>query len=290
MSLELCILASGSSGNAALLRSPAGCVLIDAGIGPRTLGRRLDGTGVCLAEISAIVLTHLDHDHFNPSWLRTILNRGIRVYVHAHRAEELVERLSERWPGVDVGEIKAQIHRFNGRAFAPLPDVRFHPISLAHDLEGSHGFVIEGFGARIGYATDLGRVPDHLFGHFRDLDVLALESNYDVQMQLGSGRPWFLKNRIMGGAGHLSNDQALAAIQKILDHSESCGARLPAHIVLLHRSRECNCPDLVRRFFAKDRRIAARLALAHPFERTEWLGASSVRSPRTNEQLTMAWR
>src|SRR5205823_4445181 len=116
----------------------------------------------------------------------------------------------------------------------------------------------------------------------------ALESNYDPQMQLTSARPWFLKQRIMGGAGHLSNDQALSAIQRILDHAQATNTRLPSHIVLLHRSRQCNCPKLVLKLFSKDARIAPRLSLSHQYERTEWLRPRAVKaSPQ--EQLTLQW-
>jgi phosphoribosyl 1,2-cyclic phosphodiesterase len=86
---------------------------------------------------------------------------------------------------------------------------------LAHDDLGSVGFVIEHDGLRLGYATDLGRVPDTLLDHFENLHALAIESNYDRQMQIDSGRPWFSNARIMGGSGHLSNDQALEAVQRL---------------------------------------------------------------------------
>ena len=122
--------------------------------------------------------------------------------------------------------------------------------------------MVDGFGYRIGYATDLGRVPRYFFDRFRDLDCIALESNYDPQMQADSARPRFLKRRITGGHGHLSNLQAFAAIRKLLDRAR----RLPDHIVLLHRSQECNCPDLVRRLFSADQRIASRLTLAQQHE------------------------
>src|SRR5437868_3026095 len=90
MSLELCILASGSSGNATLLRSPAGVMLIDLGIGPRTTAKRLDGTGVRFGDIAAVCLTHLDGDHFNASWIPTLVRRGIRVFCHSHKADEIL--------------------------------------------------------------------------------------------------------------------------------------------------------------------------------------------------------
>ena len=85
MSLEICVLASGSAGNAAILRSPAGVLLIDAGIGPRTLARRLDGTGVRVNDIAALCLTHLDGDHFSARWVSTLHDLNIPIYCHANK-------------------------------------------------------------------------------------------------------------------------------------------------------------------------------------------------------------
>ena len=101
-------------------------------------------------------------------------------------------------------------------------------------------------------------------------------------MQVDSARPPFLKRRIMGGHGHLSNFQALAAIRKLLDRTR----RLPDHIVLLHRSQECNCADLVRQLFSTDQRIASRLTLAQQDERSPWLGRTNRRQ-YVGEQLTL---
>jgi phosphoribosyl 1,2-cyclic phosphodiesterase len=280
MSLELCILASGSSGNAALLRSPAGTMLIDIGIGPRITAKRLAGTGVTLADISAVCLTHLDSDHFNFNWLPTLIRQKIKIFCHTGRVDYLIKSA----PADLASDFAGLINPFETSPFSPLADLHFSPLHLAHDRVGSHGFVIEGFGLRIGYATDLGRVPAHLVDCFSNVHLLALESNYDPQMQENSGRPWFLKQRITGGSGHLSNQQALAAIKQILDRAQ----RLPDHIVLLHRSRQCNCPKLVRKLFCKDVRIAPRLVLAEQFERTHWLRPRNI-MPATGEQLLLAF-
>jgi phosphoribosyl 1,2-cyclic phosphodiesterase len=275
MSLELCILASGSAGNAAILRSPAGVLLIDAGIGPRTLAKRLEGTGVHLDDITALCLTHLDRDHFLPHWGSTIRRLNIPIYCHANKVDGLA---------VCSPELVPLIRPFNVGAFSPIDRLRCDPIPFAHDHLGSHGFVVDGYGYRIGYATDLGHIPRHFYDRFRDLDCIALESNYDPQMQAGSARPEFLKRRITGGKGHLSNLQALAAISKLLDRSR----RLPDHIVLLHRSHECNCPDLIRGLFSTDRRIASRLSLGQQHERSPWLGRMA-REPTIGEQLTLGF-
>lgn len=249
-----------------MVRCPGGLALIDIGIGPRSAAGRMAGTGVLPDQIRAICLTHLDRDHFNPNWLRTIRKQGIALYCHQSCARAIRSQTRS-------GELGSLLHPFDGAGFEPLEGLHFHPIALEHDQSGSHGFVVEGFGARIGYATDLGRVPDRLLECFCDLDVLGLESNYDPQMQLNSNRPWFLKERIMSGQGHLSNQQAFDAICAILDRCQKIGARLPAHIVLLHRSRECNCPRRMRELFRRDPRIAPRLLIAEQSSRTGWLGA-----------------
>jgi phosphoribosyl 1,2-cyclic phosphodiesterase len=281
MSIEVCVLASGSGGNCTVLRAPGGVVLVDAGLGPRMAARRMMNTGVRLSDVAAICLTHLDGDHFNSNWISTIVRRGISVYCHARRVDALLRR------GGDP-DLARFVIPFGNQAFEPVAGLAVQPIAFAHDQAGSHGFVVEGFGSRIGYASDLGHVPDSLVEHFCDLDVLAIESNYDPRMQIESGRPEFLKRRIMGGAGHLSNQQALSAVKRILDRCQDEGRRLPAHIVLLHRSRQCNCPQLLRRLFARDARIAPRLTLAEQYSASPWLRCCR-QAPLRGEQLMLAW-
>lgn len=275
MTLELCILASGSAGNAAIIRSPSGVLLIDAGIGPRSLSARLEGTGVDLTDIRALCLTHLDGDHFSPRWSSTLLRLNIPIHCHVNKVAGF---------GQSCPELVPLLRSFDTAPFSPIDGLICSPIQFPHDTLGSHGFVIDGYSYRVGYATDLGQVPRYLFDCFRDLDCIALESNYDPQMQANSDRPRFLKRRITGGYGHLSNRQALNAIRKMLDRSR----RLPDHIVLLHRSQECNCPNLLRTLFSDDCRIAPRLTLAEQHERSPWLGRMN-RTPIAGEQLSLGF-
>src|ERR1022692_4721988 len=90
MSLALSILASGSSGNCSAVRTPRGLFLIDCGIGPRTAARRMKSLGITIENISAICLTHLDSDHFNPNWVATIVRQGITLFCHESRAGGLL--------------------------------------------------------------------------------------------------------------------------------------------------------------------------------------------------------
>ena len=145
--MELCILGSGSSGNSTVLRVGRSVVLIDAGFGPRTTAQRLAGTGVAVADIAAICLTHLDTDHFNPNWLLTLARQGIRIFCHegcvpgvlaaaqAYDGPALFASPRKRPPLTP--QIRALLQPFTDRPFAPAPGVTFTPLGLAHDEHGS---------------------------------------------------------------------------------------------------------------------------------------------------------
>lgn len=258
--------------------------MIDLGIGPRVLAQRLVGTGVKLADVRAVCLTHLDSDHFRPHWASTLVKHQIRVFVHRDRAPDLLGMVRPEL----AEELAPLLVPFTATTFGPLAELAVTPVALAHDRTGSHGFVVESGDMRLGYATDLGHVPAHLLEAFCNLDVLAIEANYDPPMQLASPRPYYLKTRIMGGHGHLSNQQAFDAVRACLDRAARAGSKLPDHIVLLHRSRQCNCPKLVQKLFARDARVAARLTLSDQYARTEWLRRRTV-DPSAGEQLTLAF-
>lgn len=310
--MDMFVLGSGSGGNSTLLRTRGrdggGAILIDAGFGPQSTAKRLAAQGqVTVGEIKAICLTHLDRDHINLNWLATLVKQQIRVYCHDACVLPLRRMMLDFAAGrpamVPAAELVTGFG--TGEQFEPVPGVRLETAHFPHDEAGSHGFLITVAGAesvgndegirpwRIGYATDLGRVPEMLIEWFAGVDVLALESNYDREMELASDRPWMLKQRVMGGRGHLSNEEAFAAVRAILDATERLhGAeRLPRHIVLLHRSRECNCPKLLRRLFERDARIKARLILAEQHEATPWLGREgAIRGTGVERaQLQLHW-
>jgi phosphoribosyl 1,2-cyclic phosphodiesterase len=264
--LRLCVLGSGSGGNCSVVRCGSSNMLIDAGFGPLTTARRLNQAGLRAADLHAICLTHLDQDHFRPTWIPTIIGLKIRVFLHRWHVEDL-PALPKGQDLLDSGLVVP----FDDSPFTPADGFDVHPIRLSHDVKGTSGFRVRTAGGTLGYATDLGHVPDALIGHFAGVDLLALECNYDRQMQIGSDRPWFLKRRIMGTAGHLSNEQAFEAVQQIVQRSP---AGNPQHIVLLHRSQQCNCPDKVRALFHQHESIKRRLTLTEQRRRSRWLTAA----------------
>jgi phosphoribosyl 1,2-cyclic phosphodiesterase len=245
MSFAFCVLGSGSAGNCTVLALNGGAshcggqfALIDAGLSPRATKLRLAALGIGLEQITDIIFTHLDRDHYRRTWMRPAESHGIRFHIHrGHRRRAEYEGIDPA--RVDVKWFDGEV-RLGGEAAARIDSMPFD-----HDEAGTVGFVIEHAGLRLGFATDLGRVPPRLFKQFTDLHALAIESNYDRQMQLSSSRPAMLKRRIMGGRGHLSNEQALKAVQRIAEQSPL------SHVALLHLSRQCNCPRLVTSIYAK---------------------------------------
>lgn len=258
----LCVLASGSSGNCSVMRTASGrLVLIDAGLSPRRTAVALQSLGLALGDVAAIVLTHLDHDHFYSSWV-TALSRTLGsdacLWVHASHARE--RRLG---PLHEAARLKT----FERDAFTPCDTATFTSRLASHDAEGVATFRITTPTGQLGYLTDLGEVTQKLLDFHEGVDVLAIESNYCPKLQVRSERPEFLKQRIMGGAGHLSNQQCLSATESIAPRS---------HAVFLHLSRECNSPEIVSRLH--EGADYAR-TIAGPAEPTRWVSIDGGTPP-----------
>lgn len=237
---RLCVLGSGSRGNSAVVCVGGEVVLIDLGLSPRETRSRLWRVGLSLGAVTGVVLTHLDMDHCHPGWCASEggggggarpgvgLPRGAEVYVARAHGERAGRR------GLNGGRVV----EFEGE-FVTRGGVAVRPLMQSHDELGVAALRLgEIGGGELGYATDIGRVTDELVGHLRGVDVLAIESNYCPAMQEASARPGFLKRRIMGGRGHLSNGEAAEATAAIEPRE---------HAVFLHLSRDCNDPDLVWR-------------------------------------------
>lgn len=197
--------------------------LIDAGLSPRRTRRLLVQAGLGELPIEGVLLTHLDHDHWYPGWLNALPDRAT---VHLHRRHRgRAERLGLTYLRTRFFEDDVEL----------TSGVVARPVLNHHDDLGTVAYRVEfpGGGA-LGFATDVGRCTQELVEHLRGVDVLAIESNYCPAMQLASARPDFLKQRIMGGKGHLSNQQSARAVRGISPRR---------HVVLLHLSLECNTPE-----------------------------------------------
>ncbi len=245
MMARFTVLASGSGGNAAFLTHRGFGLLIDCGIGPRAISDRLSAAGAKWADVSAVVLTHTHGDHWKALTLQRMQRERVPLILHAEHAKHLAV-CSPEFPGLEKAGLVRTFR--DGEPFALTEHLRCLPIRVPHDSEPTFAFRIDGTepesdsGWSLGYASDLGHVPESLARAFRSVDVLALEFNHDVEMQRRSLRPPDLVARVLGNLGHLSNRQAAEFVKSNLQNRP-----VPLRALYqLHLSRECNVADLAR--------------------------------------------
>ncbi|NBX37299.1 MAG: MBL fold metallo-hydrolase [Planctomycetes bacterium] len=254
MSAQVCVLASSSRGNATAISfdSSGRFILVDAGLTPRGVRTALSQAHAIgsFHTLRAIFLTHLDRDHWSPAWTRQLNRAPVPVVVRAEHAESALQ----------LGVPKQCLRSVRGR-FALGETAQALAVEVPHDEVGSTAFRFDCESGSIGHATDLGAVEDQLVDAFGGLDLLSIESNYDLALQQASSRPWFLKRRIMGGRGHLSNDESAAAVARL-----AAGGTI-RQLVLLHLSIECNRPSIAAEAMsAAVPALAATMVVTKPFE------------------------
>ena len=242
------MLASGSSGNAALLATENTRILVDAGLTMKDLRRRLAAIGEDLNCIDAIVITHEHSDHVAglPVLAR---NRDVRAAIYLTRLAA---------PAIDWGESEPRLERFQAGANFQIGDIEVQSFGIPHDAIDPVGFCFAAQGVRIGVVTDLGYIPESVKFHLRRTDLLLLESNHDLDMLKVGPYPWSGKQRVASRVGHLSNEAMSDYLIEDLDSSTS-------NLVLGHLSEQNNHPAIVRMIAtqALERRgLASRLSIA----------------------------
>ncbi len=230
MSLRICILGSGSSGNCTYVASASTSILVDAGLSARTITQRLDSIGAKVGELSGICISHEHSDH--TTGLRVLHQKqGLPLYANRGTADALA-----RDPGLQG--LPWTIFT-TGSSFA-VGDLIVEPFAVPHDAYEPVGFIIRCGESRVGVVTDMGTATTLVRERLRGCRALVVESNHDEQMLRDCAkRPWHLKQRILGRQGHLSNQGAAALLAEI------ASPRLDT-VFLAHLSKDCNTPDLAR--------------------------------------------
>lgn len=250
-------LGSGSSGNATLVEArSAGCVtrlLVDCGLGIRQLEQRLAGAGLALHDIDAIFVTHEHSDHLGcaralalrqriPVWM----SRGTHAGARDPDFADLLRIASDGIP-IAMGELSIT------------------PFTVPHDAREPLQLRCSDGNASLGILTDLGHATDHVLTHLAVCQALLLECNHDPQMLEASSYPAFLKKRVSGLHGHLSNARS-AQIAAALKHPGL------STVVAAHLSRENNRPALAQSALADALGCTtADIGVADPLTGTDWL-------------------
>ena len=221
--MRLCSIASGSSGNCIYVGSEATHLLVDAGISGRRVESGLNDLGLTGRDLDGVLITHEHADHISGLG---VLARKYHVPVFATRGT-----IDAMLRTGSLGKLDASLFQEvrEDEKFT-LKDLTVNPMHISHDAAQPVAYRIAYGDKRVGVCTDLGVYDDYTVESLRGMDVLFVEANHDVNMLQVGPYPYYLKQRILGDRGHLSNENSGRLLSRLL-HDK-------------HLSKENNLPEL----------------------------------------------
>ena len=237
-------LQSGSNGNCIYVESAGTRLLIDAGISGRQAQLRLEAHG---REINSVDALLISHDHIDHARCMGVYHRKFGLPVYLTRSTYAAAQANR-----DAGRIQDLWHFKAGERFVIGP-LTVESIPTPHDAADGVAFVVDDGKCRVGILTDLGHVFDQLHDVIGSLDAVVIESNYDPDMLAGGPYPAWLKDRICGSGGHISNVESAELLA-------AAGQRRLEWACLAHLSEENNDPELA---LATHRRICGTDLTVH---------------------------
>jgi phosphoribosyl 1,2-cyclic phosphodiesterase len=239
--MELTILGSGSKGNAAALEMNGRSILIDAGFSYRALKNRLLHGNIPVESVSGILVSHEHFDHI----------RGLGVISRVHSIPVYTTKKTFMGFRDEIKKDTKNLVRFidQGKTFE-LNGMKIKCFPVKHDAADPVGFTFSSNGHKIGFVTDIGSITDVVINNLKDSNVLVLEANHDKDMLWNSNYPHFLKERIGGSRGHLSNTDTFQLLKRVMHENLKA-------VYLSHLSKENNSPSVAKK--------AIHNQLAHSF-------------------------
>ena len=230
MSLFISSINSGSNGNCYYVGNHQEAVLIDAGISCREIVKRMKRLGLQIEKVKAIIVSHEHSDHI----------RGIETLTRKYGLPVFITAQTLRHSGLYID--KNLIRSFQANQPFMVGQLVIHPFPKQHDASDPFSFIIACNGVQVGVFTDIGVPCENVIHHFKQCHAAFLEANYDEKMLEEGSYPYYLKQRIKGDHGHLSNMQAL---ELFLRHRPP----FMTHLLLSHLSQNNNCPSVVAELF-----------------------------------------
>ena len=270
MSLFICSLNSGSNGNCYYVGNETEAILVDAGISCAEIEKRMKRLGLNMQKLKAVFISHEHTDHIS----------GVRVLSKKYNLPVYITHTTHRFGGLRLE--KDLVNSFEAHQVIDIGDLSITAFPKFHDAADPYSFVVSSNKINVGVFTDIGTPCENLVHHFKQCHAAFLEANYDDTMLENGRYPHFLKNRIRGNKGHLSNQQAL---ELFTTHRPS----FMSHLFLSHISKNNNCPKLVEKLFTEKANgvtmiVASRyeetavyhIQAANPVEQAPYLRASQL--------------
>ena len=224
--MRFCSIASGSSGNCIYVGSDHTHLLVDTGISRKRIEEGLKKLEIKGEEIDGVLITHEHSDHIQGLG---VLSRKYELPIYATKGT--IEGISG---STSLGKMPDGLfHTIRADEPFRLGDIEVKPFAISHDACEPTGYRFECGGRSAAVATDLGKYDEYTVSNLTGLDAVLLEANHDIHMLEVGGYPYYLKQRILGDKGHLSNELSGRLLCDILHDNLK-------HIILGHLSKENN--------------------------------------------------
>lgn len=223
-------LASGSSGNCYYLGYKDYGILVDAGIGIRTIRKHLKDAGISIDSILAVFITHDHADH-----IKAVGHLGEKLHIPIYTTKRIHEGINKSYCMTE--KLHSSVRYLEKEEPMQLHDFRITSFEVPHDGVDNVGYCIEINDRVFSFATDLGEITPVAAQYICKANYLVLEANYDEEMLKMGPYPVYLKQRISGKNGHLSNSAAADFLAENITESMQ-------YIWLCHLSKDNNHPEL----------------------------------------------
>jgi phosphoribosyl 1,2-cyclic phosphodiesterase len=225
---KFCNLYSGSSGNCSFVGTDNINILVDCGESQKKISNALESIGKDISKIDAIIVTHEHIDHVKNLGA---ISKKFNIPVYAN--EKTFENMPDQTSLIDDKNKKI----FNTDDHFEIGDLKIYPFNIPHDAAEPCGYNIYNGDKKISIATDIGHMDNNILKKLEESQFLLLESNYEPEILKYAKYPYYLKQRIAGPNGHLSNQEAGLTITKLVYSGVN-------NIMLGHLSKQTNFPEL----------------------------------------------
>lgn len=250
--MHFSVLASGSKGNSSFIETNNTRILVDLGITSGNAEKKLKSLNIEPSSINAIVITHTHADHIN----------GLKVFIKKYHP---IIYLTDKMYNEISKIITIENYQIITDDFV-ISDLQVTVFKTSHDTDDSNGYVFEAYGKSLVYITDTGYINKKYFPILSNKNYYIMESNHDVELLMNGNYPYYLKQRIIGDRGHLSNKDSSYYLSKFIgDNTKG--------VVLIHLSEENNEEQLaittLENTLKKHDKKIDNLIIARQKERTE---------------------
>lgn len=231
------VLASGSKGNSILIKTLKTKILLDAGLSGKKIFAAIENLSLSGEKLDAVIVSHEHSDHIKGAG---IICRKLQIplYITEPTYNYCVKK---------IGKLPLGAIFFNPGENFTIKDIEIQPFASSHDAVDSCNFIFKKTGdseRKLAIVTDVGFSSNLLITRLMNSTTIILESNHDFKMLMNGPYPWELKQRIRSREGHLSNEDAVNIIRKVLHPGLK-------NLVLAHLSDENNDPILAKNLMAK---------------------------------------